>query len=146
MKDFKKLGDKQKDIPDDIKKVVNDNWNELLETTATDGTQVVPNNELADKLEKWAIALAESGGKKWVLCVPVDFKNDPDMLMCEAARRLRSQSDLKSELSNLLALIHRDGGHHEQEVGTVQAIRDAEEVVKKLREGYRFLRAKITEE
>lgn len=33
--------------------------------------------------------------------------------------------DLKSELSSLLAIIHRDGGHHEQKVGTVQAIKDA---------------------
>jgi hypothetical protein len=49
-------------------------------------------NELALMLESWASKLAESGGKKWVLQIPVNFNNDPDMLMCEAAKRLRAAS------------------------------------------------------
>jgi len=35
-------------------------------------------------------------------------------------------------LSGLLAIIHRDGGHHEGEVGTVQAAEDAAEIYYKL--------------
>lgn len=47
------------------------------------------NKQLADKLEQWADALAESGGQKWVLSVPVREDVDPDCLMIEAAKRLR---------------------------------------------------------
>lgn len=34
-------------------------------------------------------------------------------------------SRLKLLMGDLLAIIHRDGGHHEAEVGTAQAIKDA---------------------
>ena len=33
---------------------------------------------------------------------------------------------IKQALSNLLAVMHGDGGHHEGKVGTLQAIKDAE--------------------
>jgi hypothetical protein len=36
---------------------------------------------------------------------------------------------IKSPLSNLLAVMHGDGGHHEQKVGTVQAVNDALELL-----------------
>jgi len=34
-------------------------------------------------------------------------------------------SQLRADIGNLLAIIHRDGGHHEVEVGTHQAVEDA---------------------
>lgn len=37
------------------------------------------------------------------------------------------------QLGNLLALMHRDGGHHQSEVGTEQAIKDAEVIYYDLR-------------
>lgn len=42
-------------------------------------------------------------------------------------------------LMNLLALIHRDGGHHTMEVGIEQALVDAEQVLYKWRGAYDVL-------
>lgn len=60
-----------------------------------------------------------------------------------AAGLIRKQADtiaaLSSQLGNLLAVIHRDGGHYESEHGTEKACADAETAVHVLRgslEGY----------
>ena len=60
-----------------------------------------------------------------------------------AAVVIRNQADaiaaLSSQLGNLLAVIHRDGGHYESEHGTEEACADAETAVHVLRgslEGY----------
>ena len=60
-----------------------------------------------------------------------------------AAVVIRNQADaiaaLSSQLGNLLAVIHRDGGHYESEHGTEKACADAETAVHVLRgslEGY----------
>jgi hypothetical protein len=42
-------------------------------------------------------------------------------------------------LLNLMALIHRDGGHHVQDVGLEQALVDAEQVLYKWRGAYDVL-------
>lgn len=39
----------------------------------------------------------------------------------------------ESQLSNLLAVIHRDGGHYEQDFGTLKAAKAAEQIVINLR-------------
>lgn len=119
-KDFKKFGD------------------EHQETTATDGVSFRRHLPYLEKLIAGHRGII-SRKVHWGECIP---QIAIYIQKCLSEER----KDLKSELSNLLALIHRDGGHHEQKVGTVQSIKDAEEVVKKLREGYIFLRAKITEE
>lgn len=38
----------------------------------------------------------------------------------------------EAELRNLLAIIHRDGGHHTSDVGLVQSVEDAHKVWGKL--------------
>lgn len=49
------------------------------------------NEELIHKVNEWVHKLAESGGTKWCLSVPVDFNNDPDMLFIELGERLKSE-------------------------------------------------------
>lgn len=44
------------------------------------------------------------------------------------------------DLKNLLARMHRDGGHHTEEVGLLRSIRDAEDVYLKLREDLQRIR------
>ena len=48
-------------------------------------------------------------------------------LRCDCGEFLRAfiESPESRLLSNLLAVIHGDGGHHEAEVGTEQAVADA---------------------
>lgn len=59
---------------------------------------------------------------------------DPDAL-CARVR------ELERAHGNLLAVIHRDGGHHVDRVGWKQAAKDAERVVIALRERVRELEA-----
>lgn len=49
----------------------------------------------------------------------------------------------QSHLNNLLAVIHRDGGQHQDEVGTEQAVADAMEAVVKMRERITELEAEL---
>ena len=51
----------------------------------------------------------------------------------QADRELAYLRAVQLSLSSLLAVIHRDGGHYEQEHGTLQAAKDAEGVVVSLR-------------
>ena len=52
--------------------------------------------ELLEKCEEWVSKLAHSGGHAWILSVPVNFNNDPDMLFSELGRRFRILSEQKS--------------------------------------------------
>ena len=46
----------------------------------------------------------------------------------EALKHLEYHKRLQQELGNLLAIIHRDGGHHTDEVGVEQSVKDAHQV------------------
>lgn len=48
------------------------------------------NEELIASCENWVFKLAESGGKDWMLSVPVNFNKDPDVLFIELAERLKA--------------------------------------------------------
>jgi len=43
----------------------------------------------------------------------------------EIAELTKQRDELRSLLSNLLAVVHRDGGHYEKECGTDKAVNDA---------------------
>lgn len=45
--------------------------------------------QLAERCHDWITKLCKSGGREWVLRVPVDFDNDPDMLFSELIRRFK---------------------------------------------------------
>lgn len=51
---------------------------------------------------------------------------------CEAEDKLAAMTDAARHLSNLLARIHRDGGHYEAEHGTDKAVADADDKVARL--------------
>lgn len=51
--------------------------------------------ELIEKVNEWVSSLAKTGGRSWTLRVPVDFNNDPDMLICELSNRFKSILDSK---------------------------------------------------
>lgn len=46
--------------------------------------------ELVTKCSEWISKLCESGGKAWSLRVPVDFKQDPDVLFSELIKRFET--------------------------------------------------------
>lgn len=48
------------------------------------------NEELILKCEFWIDSLCTTGGKAWCLRVPVDFKNDPDVLFMELIKRFKN--------------------------------------------------------
>lgn len=50
----------------------------------------------------------------------------------ERAAALRRVKELEGMLSNLLARIHRDGGHYEAEHGTAKAVADADDIVARI--------------
>lgn len=50
------------------------------ECTLSDG-------ELIERCEQWVHDLAETGGERWTLSVPVNFNRDPDMLFIELGKR-----------------------------------------------------------
>lgn len=45
------------------------------------------NEELIQKVDAWVTKLSASGGSAWCLRVPVDFNEDPDMLIIELSKR-----------------------------------------------------------
>ena len=76
----------------------------------------------------------------------VALGHEKELALAEAYReneRLRAElAAEKRMLGNLLAVIHRDGGHHQGRVGTAQACKDAEEHVRTARQDAReFARA-----
>jgi hypothetical protein len=46
--------------------------------------------ELIERSQEWVSKLAKSGGKAWILQVPVNFNRDPDMLFIELCKRLEA--------------------------------------------------------
>ena len=56
-------------------------------------------------------------------------------------RLLHEIESLRNQLGNLLALIHRDGGHHQANVGTEQALIDAQKVLLDWRQSHDELAA-----
>ena len=44
---------------------------------------------------------------------------------CEAVRLIKERDELRDKLFNLLAIIHRDGGHYIMEHGIDKAVADA---------------------
>ena len=69
-------------------------------------------------------ALVETGGIGWI-----DVYTPEQMFAYGKAERKR----VLEPLLNLLAIIHRDGGHHTSEVGIEQSVKDAHEVWGQLR-------------
>lgn len=50
-------------------------------------TCTLSDEELWIRCDRWVSKLAESGGRGWVLRVPPDYDNDPDMLFLELLQR-----------------------------------------------------------
>ena len=48
--------------------------------------------QLVTRCDEWVSKLAETGGNAWVLRVPVDFNNDPDMLFLELIKRFKEKA------------------------------------------------------
>lgn len=84
--------------------------------------------ELITKCNEWVSSLAKSGGKSWVLSVPVRFDKDPDMLFITLGERLKnSRSDneaLRQSVRELIPIAermysiqeyHAGKGNHEAE-------------------------------
>jgi len=44
---------------------------------------------LIERLDDWNSDLCKTGGKAWTLSIPVNFDNDPDMLISELIRRFK---------------------------------------------------------
>ena len=49
--------------------------------------------ELVAKIFKTVSKLCETGGKSWTLKVPVDFNEDPDMLIIELCHRFAGKKN-----------------------------------------------------
>lgn len=61
--------------------------------------------------------------QEWKLVSTYEAENHP--LECYEYRLI----NIQPALSELLAVMHGDGGHHEEKVGTLQAIKDAQELI-----------------
>ena len=69
-----------------------------------------------------------------VACKYVDGRTPDADRMADAIIDLRAERDaLRKGLLDLLAVVHRDGGHHTEAVGTRQSVVDAELAVHALR-------------
>jgi len=72
----------------------------------------------------------------WLLQNIKEEANDFSDLMEKRNQAAAELAQLKTKedlLGNLLAILHRDGGHHEGEVGTEQAVKDAMKIYYQLR-------------
>lgn len=62
-------------------------------------------NELCEKVEEWVTKLCSTGGRAWSLQIPVNFKEDPDILISELSMRFKEAltkiSELNSEIEKL---------------------------------------------
>lgn len=76
--------------------------------------------ELTDKVAEWANKLCKTGGKAWTLQVPVNFNEDPDMLIVELIKRFKEANDeikyrtqviqvVNSALTALQKVYHEEG-------------------------------------
>lgn len=68
-----------------------------MECTLTD-------EQLIEKCNAWVHKLAESGGNKWTLQVPVNFNEDPDILFTELGKRLKKRNEQLAESPSSPAL------------------------------------------
>jgi len=59
------------------------------------------NEELIAKLRNWNSKLCDTDGKAWVLKVPVDINNDPDVLIEEVCQRVEQTASLREELEKV---------------------------------------------
>jgi hypothetical protein len=91
-----RLSDKDKKTLIDklVGEYINDT-NNVQQTNDTANTEPVSkvtlsDSELIDKCDDWVSSLAKTGGKSWCLRVPVDFKNDPDVLFAELINRFKA--------------------------------------------------------
>lgn len=55
------------------------------------------NDELIKKVQEWVSKLASTGGNAWSLRVPVDFSEDPDVLIVEVCKRLATMDEYRSQ-------------------------------------------------
>lgn len=60
---------------------------ENKESSQQKRTCTLSDEELWIRCDRWVSKLAESGGRDWVLRVPPDYDNDPDMLFLELLQR-----------------------------------------------------------
>lgn len=78
---------------------------------------------------RYRAATREAGGAQINVRIGADGPESADDTAERAAGVIRRQADaiaaLSSQLGNLLAVIHRDGGHYESEYGTEKACADA---------------------
>lgn len=65
---------------------------------------------LIAKVNEWVSKLARSGGKEWVLRVPVDFNNDPDMLIVELGNRFIKAKSKSESVSPVISSKEELGG------------------------------------
>ena len=79
------------------------------------------NDELITKSNEWVSKLARTGGQAWNLRVPVDFNNDPDMLFCEMAKRLKEYDEMETRFC--LILDHASMGNMSKPNYTVEAMK-----------------------
>jgi DNA repair ATPase RecN len=54
--------------------------------------------ELSDSCREWISKLCKSGGREWMLSIPVSFNRDPDMLFSELITRFKSATEENEEL------------------------------------------------
>jgi hypothetical protein len=97
MKDFKKFS-----LLKDEPTVATDNTMSNEKETITRKCTLT-DDELINKLHWWVKKLAETGGEAWTLRVPVDFNNDPDVLICEIVDRYKLVSDYRASLRKKIA-------------------------------------------
>ena len=53
------------------------------------------NEYLIKRGKEWVESLIETGGKSWCLKIPVDIKNDPDVIFSEIIKRFEQQVQAK---------------------------------------------------
>jgi hypothetical protein len=59
---------------------------------------------LLSKCTLWVSNLCRTGGRAWMLNVPVDFDNDPDMLFSELIARYETRLQKSEEATKLAGM------------------------------------------
>lgn len=54
--------------------------------------------ELVDWVEEWVCRMYKNPNREWRISIPVDFDNDPDVLIMELAARFRELANIPREL------------------------------------------------
>jgi hypothetical protein len=96
----------------------------------------LPDDELLNKCRSWITDLCRTGGKAWMLQVPVNYNEDPDMLFSELVRRykqlLNSNSIPKRSVATEDASSNDAEAHHHLQLIHQEVIREKEELNKEL--------------